>query len=118
MNIAQLLHEFIDLLQEENEALIESIKNKEASQRLYKIIDQKERLLQDILSLNKEDIEPFKEELEEIDHWTHRNKMLAVNNMEFINELLEAIYSQGSPSQYTKDGSITSKKEGFFNKKV
>ncbi len=118
MEPKDLLAQFIELLKKENRYIIQSIREKEASQQLMEIVKQKEEILQKILSLEKEDIEPFKSELEEIDHWTQRNRALAINNMEFINEVFEAIYSQKSPTQYTKDGTIKKQKEGLFNKKV
>ncbi len=118
METRKLLQRFIDLLKDENRYIIESIKDKTASENLTQTIQKKEELLRQILALDKEEVEPYQEELKKIDEWTQRNKMLALNNMEFINEVFEAIFSQDSPSQYTKDGNITSKKEGFFNKKV
>ena len=118
MSPKALLDRFVELLQEENKYIIESIRDKEASQKLLEVIEQKEELLKQILALKKEDIQPFHKELEEIEHWTQRNRALAINNMEFINEVFEAIYSQKSPTQYTKDGTMKSQKEGLFNKKV
>ncbi len=118
MNPKELLDRFLELLQEENRLLIQSIKEKKAAADLEEVVRQKEDILRQILALEKEDIEPFSEELAQIDAWTERNRTLAVNNIEFINEIFDAIYAQNAPTQYTKDGMITKKKEGFFNKKV
>ncbi len=118
MKTQDLLEKFIELLKNENRLLIESIKDKEASQKLMEIVDSKEELLRQILTLEKEEIEKYQEELRQIDELTERNRSLAVNNIEFINEIFDAIYAANAPTKYTKDGNITKSKEGFFNKKV
>lgn len=118
MQTQELLQKFIHLLQEENKYLIESIKNKEISKQLLDTVRKKEKLLNEIVSLKKEDVEPYENELRQIDEWTQRNKSLAINNIEFVNEIFDAIYSQKVPTKYTKDGKISTTKEGFFNKKA
>ena len=118
MQTQELLQNFIELLKEENKYLIESIKNKEISEQLLDVVKRKEKLLYEILSLDKKEVEPFEEELRQIDEWTQRNKSLAINNIEFINDIFDAIYSQNVPTKYTKDGKISTAKEGFFNKKA
>ncbi len=118
MSPKALLDRFLDLLKEENALLIQSVKDKNAAKKLEEVVAKKEEVLRQILALEREDIEPFADELQEIDAWTERNKTLAVNNIEFINEIFDAIYAQNSPTQYTKDGTISTKKKGFFNKKV
>ncbi|BCD61887.1 hypothetical protein NitYY0826_C0750 [Nitratiruptor sp. YY08-26] len=118
MNVQELLKDFIELLKEENELLINSVKDKDVSSKLMKVVEQKEKLLHDILALEKEDVEQFTQELRLIDEWTERNRSLAVNNIEFINDIFDAIYAANAPTKYTKDGNISTSKEGFFNKKV
>ncbi|SMC09316.1 hypothetical protein [Nitratiruptor tergarcus] len=118
MNAQELLNQFIEELKKENKLLIESVKEKDASSRLMEIVQRKEEILRQILSLEKEEVEPYQEELQLIDELTERNKSLAVNNIEFINDIFDAIYAANSPTKYTKDGNITTSKEGFFNKKV
>ncbi len=118
MDTQALLQKFIELLKEENRYLIQSINDKRASQELIDTVQKKEKLLQQILTLKPEDVKPYVENLEQIDHWIQRNRALAINNIEFINEIFDAIYSKDSPTQYTKDGTISNKKESFFNKKA
>ncbi len=118
MKTEELLQEFIELLEQENRSLIESIKEKEISQQLLDIVEKKEKLLQKILSLHKEDVEPFKDKLRQIDEWSERNRSLAINNIEFVNDILDAIYSKDLPQKYTKEGKISTTKEGFFRKKA
>ncbi len=118
MDTQALLRQFIELLKEENRCLIQSINDKKASQELIDTVQKKEELLHQILALEPEDVQPYKEDLEQIDHWTQRNRALAINNIEFINEIFDAIYNKDTPTQYTKDGTISNKKEGFFNKKA
>ncbi len=118
MDIQALLREFIELLKEENRYLIQSISDKRASDELIETVRKKEELLRQILALEPEDVKPYLKDLEQIDHWTQRNRALAINNIEFINEIFDAIYSKDTPTQYTKDGTISNKKEGFFNKKA
>jgi len=118
MNTQELLKRFIELLESENRLLIQSVKDRGASDKLMEIVAQKEELLRQILSLEKEDVESYQEELRQIDEWTERNRSLAVNNIEFINEIFDAIYTSNAPTKYTKDGNITTSKEGFFKKKV
>jgi len=114
----EVLNRFLELLKEENRYLIQSIRDKEASAKLLEVVKRKEELLQEILSWEREEVTPFFNELKEIDEWTQRNYSLAINNIEFINEIFDAIYHKDTPAQYTKDGSLSSKKEGLFNKKV
>ncbi len=118
MDIQALLQKFIELLKKENDYLIQSINDKEASQKLIEIVQKKEEILQQILALEPKDVEPYKADLAQIDHWTQRNQALAVNNIEFINEIFDAIYGKESATQYTKDGTISNQKKGFFNKKA
>lgn len=114
----KLLEKFLDLLEKENTLLIESIKSKEASNTLLETIEEKEITLTKILKLEKKDVEPYKELLFKIDDLTQRNKLLASNNLEFINDIFEAIYEKNSTTQYTKDGNIEKKRETILNKKV
>jgi vacuolar-type H+-ATPase subunit I/STV1 len=116
--LQELLERFKELLQEENRLLIQSVKDKEASQKILELVNQKEQLLGEIVGYNKEDLEKFRDLLEEIDELSQRNRALAVNNLEFINEIFDAIFSVNAPTQYTKDGNLSSKKEGLFNKKA
>ncbi len=118
MQTRELLEKFLSLLEQENRYLIESVNNKEASAKLFAIVEQKEELLKEILALDKEALAPFVQELQKIDELTQRNRALAINNMEFVNEIFDAIYSQYTPTQYTKDGNISQSKEGIFNKKA
>ena len=118
MQTQELLQNLIQLLMEENKYLIESIKNKKVSEQLLDVVKKKEKLIYEILLLDKKAVEPFEEELRQIDEWTQRNKSLAINNIEFINEIFDAIYSQNVPPKYTKDGKISTVKEGLFNKKA
>ena len=93
MDTQTLLRQFIELLKEENRCLIQSINDKKASQELIDTVQKKEELLRQILALEPEDVQPYKEDLQQIDHWTQRNRALAINNIEFINEIFDAIYS-------------------------
>ena len=116
--LQELLQEFKRLLEEENRLLIESVRDKEASQKILQIVGQKEKILKEMVGYNKEEFGPFRKLMEEIDELTGRNRALAINNIEFINEIFDAVFSVNAPTQYTKDGSLSSKKEGLFNKKV
>ncbi|MRI83787.1 MAG: hypothetical protein C6I00_05130 [Nitratiruptor sp.] len=116
--LPELLNRFEGLLQEENRLLIESITSKEAARKILQLVEEKERLLQEIRGWEREQLAQYKELLERIDTLTQRNKALAINNIEFINEIFDAVFSASTPPQYTKDGSLSTKREGFFNKKV
>jgi len=115
--LQELLQEFKRLLEEENRLLIESVRDKEASQKILQIVGQKEKILKEMVGYNKEEFGPFRKLMEEIDELTGRNRALAINNI-VINEIFDAVFSVNAPTQYTKDGSLSSKKEGLFNKKV
>lgn len=117
-DIEKLLEHFLELLKDENRLLIESIKSKEASDELLKVIEEKEMVLTKILSLDKKDVEPYKNLLIEIEELTNRNKLLANNNIEFINEIFESIFEKNSTKQYTKDGSLEKPRETILNKKA
>ncbi|MRJ03351.1 MAG: hypothetical protein GXO19_06765 [Epsilonproteobacteria bacterium] len=116
--LGQLLDRFETLLEEENRLLVESIKDKGAAQRILELVAQKEKIFKRIADHSRSELLPYKERLELIDELTQRNKALAINNIEFINEIFDAVYSVSAPTQYTKDGSLTTKREGFLNKKV
>ncbi len=117
-NVEELLKNFLELLKKENRLLIESLRSKEASEELLETIKNKEQVLSEILSLEKKDVEPFEKLLIDIENFTQRNKILANGNIEFINEVFEAIFEENSTKQYTKDGSLETKRETILNKKA
>ena len=116
--IKNLLDKLIDLLEKENRLLIKTINDTKYSQELIKVLEEKQKALFEISRLEEKDLLPFKEELNKIKSLTDRNMQLAQNNLEFIEEVFEAIFEEESPKQYTKDGEIQTKKEGLFNKKI
>jgi len=116
--VKNLLDKLIDLLEKENFLLIKTINDIKYSQDLIKILEEKQKTLFEISRLNEKDLLPFKEDLEKIKNLTDKNLKLAQNNLEFIEEVFEAIFEEESPKQYTKSGEIQTKKEGLFNKKI
>ena len=116
--LQELLSRFIELLEEENRLLIQSVKDKDAAQKLLELVTQKESVLKEIVRYNKEELQKHEDLLKRIDELTQRNRALAINNIEFINEIFDAIFSVNAPTQYTKNGSLSAKKEGLFNKKA
>ncbi len=117
-NLQELLERFITLLDEERRLLIKSIEDKEASKALLELTDKKDKILKEIFTYDKEELKKYGDYIQKIDELTQRNRALAMNNIEFLNEIFDAIFSHTSPAQYTKEGDIKSKKEGLFNKKV
>lgn len=118
MEVKHILESYKNLLQKENSLLIKSLQDSAISQELLEVVEKKEDLLKQILGLDPGAVEGFEEELATIDMWMERNRILAIENIEFVNEIFDAIYAKNSSTQYTKDGTIYNKKEHIFNKKA
>ncbi|BAF69760.1 hypothetical protein [Nitratiruptor sp. SB155-2] len=115
--IQTILQEIIQLLEQEKELLIVSIKNHEVSNQLEEIIEQKKSVLSKLSLYEEEDIFRYKKELEKIKLLNERNIELAKNNLNFIDSVFEAIFSDEA-KQYTPNGELTTQKEGLVNKKA
>ncbi len=115
-NLEKLLDKLIACLEEEKELLINSLKDSKLSEKLMEIVDTKREILLKISQLSREDLEKHQEKLKEIKRLSDINLNLAVNNIQFIDEIFSAIFEE--PQKYDQSGAVKQNQKGLFNKKI
>ncbi len=115
-NLDVLLDKLIELLKEEKQLLVTSIKDGTLAERLMTVIDNKKEILFKISQFSQEDLEKFEEKLLQIKQLSDINLNLAANNLQFIDELFSAIFEE--PQKYDQSGAVKQNQKGLFNKKI
>jgi hypothetical protein len=116
-NLLDLLNFLEYKLEEEKELLIKSISDTKYSAQLDLVVQEKKDIISKLASFNKEDFEPFKEKLENIQRLSNRNMEIALGNAKFIEEIFDSIFAD-TPQQYNQSGTVQSEKKGLINKKI
>jgi hypothetical protein len=114
----ELLKQLIELLEKEHTALINTINDEAYSKELIEIVEKKQEVLYRIAETKKEKLLKHKELLEKIEEYSQKNMKIALNNLEFIENLFKAIFNDEETPKYTRNGELESKKEGLINKKI
>jgi hypothetical protein len=118
MEIKSKLEEFLKLLHEENRALIYSFTDEKEAKKLEDITKKKEKILVEILNYTKEDIEPYVDILKEIESINERNKKLAINAIDFAEDIFSTLFPQ-EEQNYSPNGEVEKKaSKNLINKKV
>ncbi len=116
-NLLDLLNFLEYKLEEERDLLIKSISDTKYSTQLDLVIQEKKDLIEKLSHFKKEDFEPFKEKLENIQRLSNRNMEIALGNAKFIEEIFDSIFVD-TPQQYNQTGTVQSEKKGLINKKI
>ena len=115
MGVEKLLLELKNKLEEEKKELLKL----DDPERLLKIIDEKKEVLAKLAEFDKEDFKNYIDLIEEIERLSKRNLSLALNNMNLIDEIFEAIFEQETVKQYSPYGEqVSQPKSGILNKKI
>ncbi len=116
-NLLDILNFLEYKLEEERDLLIKSISDTKYSTQLDLVIQEKRDLIEKLAYFKKEDFEPFKEKLENIQRLSNRNMEIALGNAKFIEEIFDSIFVD-TPQQYNQSGTVQSEKKGLINKKI
>lgn len=115
----KLLDKLIELLEEEKNLIINAINSSEATEKLNKLIEEKKEILLKISQLDEKSIninEKIKEKVEKIKLLLKTNEMLALSNLNFIEEIFESVFS--SHSTYGSEGEVKKIQGNIINKKI
>ncbi len=115
--VESLLDRFIELLKEEKGLLIKTLSDSKYSEELARVSEEKKVILSKTSTLERSDLEPYKEKFQQIQQLSNTNMQLAHSNILFIEDLFESIF-EDSAKQYNNKGTVATKKEGLFNKKI
>lgn len=114
--LESLLDQLVDKLNTEKKLLVQSIKDTKYSKELEQVVEEKRRILSQIAQFSKEDFNGLEDKLLEIKRLSDINLNLAVNNIQFIDEIFSTIFDQ--PQKYNQKGSVEKPQKGLFNKKI
>ncbi len=115
--VEKTLNELIRKLEEEKNLIIRAIETKEHIEKLTKVIEEKQKLLEELKSLSPEEIKKYKNKLEEIKKLSKVNMSLAVDNLQFIEEVFSVVFKDET-QKYDQSGSIKQEQRNLFNKKI
>lgn len=115
--IAPLLDLLIQKLRQEKELIIKSAANSASSQQLLDVVEEKKELLLQLGTFERGDFEGYQEKLDLIKRLSEENMQLAAGGLGFIEELFETLFGDSTP-HYNEYGTVSSKKEGLFTKKI
>ncbi|NPA54346.1 MAG: DUF1682 domain-containing protein [Aquificae bacterium] len=113
----EILNKLIKKLEEERSLIVRAIETQEHIEKLTKVINEKQKLLELIKSLNPEELKKYKEKLEMIQKLSKVNMSLALDNLQFIEEVFSIVFNNET-RKYDQSGSITQDSKNFFNKKI
>ena len=118
MGIEKLLDNLIDKLEEENRLILECLKDKSCAEKLLNIVEEKEKIIKEISTYPKEDILKFEEKLVRIKHLSEENLALSMTNLQFIEDIFEAIFNDEETKTYSIEGSFSKEPKSLINKKI
>ncbi len=104
-------------LEEERDLLIKSISDTKYAVQLELVVKEKQDLIYKLSMFKKEDLEPYREKLDNIKRLSNRNMEIALGNAKFIEEIFDSIFVE-SPQQYNQSGTVQSEKKGLIHKKI
>ncbi len=115
----KLLDTLIELLEKEKNLIIKAINSTESTDELNKLIEEKKDILLKISQLDEKNInidETIKEKIEKIRLLSKTNEVLALSNLNFVEEIFESVFS--SFSTYGNEGEIKKIEGNIINKKI
>ena len=114
MDLKKKLKAFKESLEKEYKLLLKM----DNPEDLFKIVEEKKKIIAELSQYKKEDFEEYIDLLKEIEFLNKRNLTLANNNMSFIDELFSSIFEE-DVEKYNPYGQISQgQKSGIFNKKI
>ncbi len=115
--VEKKLEQLIKTLEEEKNLIIRAIEAQEYIEKLIKVIEEKQKLLEQIKNLSPEEIKNYKDKIEEIKKLSQVNMSLALDNLQFIEEVFSVIF-KNEAKQYNQSGHIQENQKSLFNKKI
>ncbi len=117
MKVEKLLNSLIKILEEEKKLIILSIKDKSYSENLLKTLEEKKKTIEKLSLLPKEDFKGFEDKLQLIKSLSEENLILALNNIQFIEDIFEAIFKEETKT-YSSEGNFSKEPKSLINKKI
>ncbi|NPA52373.1 MAG: hypothetical protein GXO22_05720 [Aquificae bacterium] len=117
MKVETLIDKLIKKLEEEKEALLYTLKDKTYSEKLLGIVEEKKELISKLSTYSKEDFVGLEDRLEKVKHLSQENMIFAMNNIQFIEDIFEAVFKQEIKT-YSSKGDISKESKSLINKKI
>ncbi len=118
MNTENLLNQLIKKLEEEKQYILLSLKDRSYSDKLIQVVEEKKQIISKLSSLEKKDFEGLEEKLHKIKSLSEENMILALNNIQFIEDIFEAIFKEEETKTYSSEGSFSKETKSLINKKI
>ncbi len=115
--IEKKLERLIKTLEEEKNLIIRAIEAQNYIDNLMKVIEEKQKLLEELKNIPADELKNHKDKLEEIKKLSKINMSLALDNLQFIEEVFSVIFKEDT-KQYNQTGYIQHNQKSFFNKKI
>ncbi len=115
--IENTLDKLIRKLEEEKILIVRAIEAQDHIEKLVKVIEEKQKLLEELKSLPQEELKKYKDKIEEIQKLSKVNMSLAIDNLQFIEEVFSVVF-QNDTKKYDQSGSIKQEQKSLFNKKI
>ncbi|WP_457568003.1 hypothetical protein [Desulfurobacterium sp.] len=107
----------LELLEKENRLLKKGIAEPGTADELFKISEEKRKLLSKLARLEAGELQPFRDLIEKIEKLNERNTILLLNNMDILEETVKSLLPEEYASTYSRNGELT-KTRSIFGKKV
>ena len=118
MELEKLLDELIDKLNEEKDLLVLSLKDRKKSEALLKVVEEKKQIIERLSKFSEEEISKFEDKVIQIKKISEENLALALNGIQFIEEIFDAIFEGEEIKTYSSKGDFPKESKGFINKKI
>ncbi len=115
----ELLDKLIELLEKEKNLIVNAINSSETTEELNKLLEEKKEVLLKMSQLDEKSInidENIKEKIEKVKLLSKTNEILALSNLNFIEEIFESVFS--SHSTYGSEGEVKKIQGNIINKKI
>jgi len=112
-----ILNSLIEKLKKERDLIIQAISDKNKVKELENVIKEKENLLKELATIPPEELSKHKEKVEDIKKLSKINMNLALDNMEFIEDIFSSIF-EDEAQKYNQKGYIQQEQKSLFNKKI
>jgi len=115
--VENILDRLVDKLKEERFYIVKAIESKDYIEKLQRVIGEKEALIKELSNMPEEFIKENREKIEEIQKLSRLNMSLAMENIQFIDEIFSAIFNDDT-QKYNQNGYIQQEQKSLFNKKI
>ncbi len=117
MMAEEIFNSLLKKLEEEKNLIIRAIEAQEHIEKLIKVIEEKQKLLEQLKSLKPEEVEKYRGKIEEVKKLSKINMSLALDNLQFIEEIFSVIF-KNETTKYNQTGYIQQEQKSLFNRKI